>query len=152
LEDDALLETFLSGGSEVQLAILDEILRLEPVSRMIQRSRAAPGGGKEFIAIDVRAANTDEAIAGPDQLAIDPERAKQQKMTANWMSFGDGLHRCPGVQIALQETRLFFDRLLRAPGIRLASQPSFGWWDTISSYKLRGAVVECERQPVTQDA
>lgn len=145
LEDDTLREQFLNGGSEVQLAILDEILRLKPVSGMIQHSRAAPGGGgKDLIAIDVRAANTDEAVAGPEPLSIDPERSKRQKMTANWMSFGDGPHRCPGAQIALQETRLFLDRLMRVPGIRLAEVPPFGWWDTISSYELRGAVVECD--------
>jgi len=145
LENDDLRETFLSGGDAVQLAILDEILRLEPVSGMIQRSRATDEGGKQFLAIDVRAANTDEAVTGPNPLEIDPERSRRQKMTANWMSFGDGPHRCPGAQVALQETRLFLDKLLRVPGIRLASRPSFGWWDTISSYELRGATVECDR-------
>jgi cytochrome P450 len=146
LENDELRETFLAGGDSVQLAILDEILRLEPVSGMIQRSRASDDSGKHVLAIDVRAANTDEAITGPNPLEIDPERAKRQRMTANWMSFGDGPHRCPGAQVALHETRVFLDRLLRVPGIRLSAKPRFGWWQTISSYELRGAMVECERQ------
>lgn len=144
LESDDLREMFLSGDEAKQLAILDEILRLEPVSGMIQRGRAGQAGGKDFTAIDVRAANTDETITGPNPLAIDPGRAQRQRMTSNWMSFGDGPHRCPGAQIAMHETRLFLDRLLRVPGIRLAATPSFGWWDTISSYELRGLLVECE--------
>lgn len=145
LERHALREMFLRGSDAQQLAILDEILRLEPVSGMIQRGRAKAGGGREFLAVDVRAANTDEAVTGPNPLAIDPERAERQRMTSNWMSFGDGPHRCPGAQIAMQETRLFLDRLLRVPGIRLANAPGFGWWNTISSYELRGAWIECER-------
>ena len=140
LERDDLREQFLGGDEAVQFAILDEILRLEPISAMIQRKQA-----DRYYAIDIRAANTDEEVTGPHPFAIDPERAKRQRMATSWMSFGDGPHRCPGAQIAMYESRLFLDRLMRVPGIRLANPPTFGWFDTIMSYELRGAFVECER-------
>lgn len=152
-ERDDLRATFLAGDEAVQLAIIEEILRLEPVAAMVHRRAAEPMTGSageaiaegDVYAIDMRAANTDESQTGPCPFAIDPERSKRQRMTNSWMSFGDGPHRCPGSQVALHETRVFVDALLRVPGIRLANPPKLGWCAAIMGYELHGAFVECDR-------
>lgn len=152
-EKEALRQQFLTAGEEVQFAILDEIIRLEPVAALLQRrattDMTGPNGEQvkagEHLTLDLRAANVDEASVGECPLALDPERAKRQRMTTSWMSFGDGPHRCPGAQVALHETRVFIDALLRVPGVRLANAPEIGWCAPINGYELHGAFVECER-------
>jgi cytochrome P450 len=152
LFEDAKLRTrFLAGDERDQFAILNEILRLEPVASMLYRRAANDAGeicGKpiregEVFALDIRAANTDETVAGSCPYALDPDRAKRMKTAPSYMSFGDGHHRCPGAQVALHETRVFLDELLRVPDIRLATPPKITWNNVISSYELRGAIVSC---------
>lgn len=153
LEKDDLREQFLEGGEDVQFAILDEILRIDPVAAYLYRRAeddmvTSDGkqvkAGEQFL-VDIRNINLDEAAAGECPFAIDPERSKRQKMPGNWMSFGDGPHRCPGAQVALHETRVFIDALLRLPGVRLAAAPKLGWLEEINGYELHGAIVECGR-------
>jgi cytochrome P450 len=153
-EKAELREQFLTGGEEVQFAILDEILRLEPVAALLYRRAEAdmtgPNGeaikAGDHYALDLRAANIDEAVTGECPLALDPERPQRTRMPAGWMSFGDGPHRCPGAQVALHETRVFIDALLRVPGIRLANAPTLGWCAPINGYELHDAFVECDRR------
>jgi cytochrome P450 len=151
LEKDELRQRYLAGDEDEQLAIVDEILRLEPVAGMIYRivreneapaeSPACPG----LVGLDLRAANVDESVTGPCPFALDPDRAKRMKVAGNYMSFGDGPHRCPGAQLALHETRVFLDKLLRLPGIRLSKLPTMGWNTSIMGYELRGGEVSCDR-------
>jgi hypothetical protein len=68
------------------------------------------------------------------------------KTQGSYLSFGDGSHRCPGAQVALNETRVFLDRLLRLPGIRLQREPDLCWTDELLGYELRNAVITCDRQ------
>lgn len=151
LEQPELQEAFLTGGEEVQFAILEEILRVDPVVTHIHRRATADfvtGDGNQvkkgsYYAVDLRAANLDAAVVGDDPEAIDIERAARRRMTSSWMSFGDGPHRCPGAQLALHETRVFLDALLRVPGIRLANPPEPRWTGT--TYELHGAFIECDR-------
>lgn len=153
LENDALREQFLEGNETVQLAILDEILRIDPVAAYIYRRAEedmVTEDGREVKAgdlfrIDIRTANLDEAAAGECPFAIDPERSKRQRMPSNWLSFGDGPHRCPGAQVAMHETRIFIEALLRIPGIRLAREPELGWLEEINGYELHGAIVKCDK-------
>ena len=98
----------------------------------------------ELVAINLREANTDEAITGPCPFELDPDRAKRMKVVGPYLSFGDGPHRCPGAQVALHETRIFLDRMFRLPGIRLVSEPEISWNPNIQGYELRGAVVACD--------
>lgn len=153
LGDEALRKTFLDGDEMAQFAILDEILRIDPVAayvyRRAEQDMTAEDGtqvkaGEQF-RIDIRTANLDESATGACPFAIDPERNKRQRMTSSWLSFGDGPHRCPGAQVAMHETRIFIDALLRVPGIRLANPPRLGWCEEINGYELHGAIVECER-------
>lgn len=146
-----LREMFLNGGEEMQFAILDELLRIDPVVTYLQRRAiedfVSPDGGEirkgELYAIGLRSANLDEAIVGPNPYEIDPDRGRKQRMPSSWMSFGDGPHRCPGAQVALHETRVFLDALLRVPGIRLAKPPTPGW--NFNTYEMHGAIIECDR-------
>jgi cytochrome P450 len=155
LENADLRRQFLEGGEEVQFAILDEILRIDPVAAYVYRKAdedmtTSDGrqvkAGEQFL-VDIRTINLDEEATGGCPFAIDPERSKRQKMPSNWLSFGDGPHRCPGAQVAMHETRVFIDALLRVPGIRLARKPTLGWIEDINGYELHGAVVECDPAP-----
>ena len=152
LDNAELRRQFLEGGEEVQFAILDEILRIDPVAayvyRLAEEDWTASDGrevkaGEQFL-IDIRNINLDEAATGACPFAIDPERARRERMPGNWLSFGDGPHRCPGAQVAMHETRVFIDALLRVPGIRLVQAPTLGWIEEINGYELHGAIVECE--------
>lgn len=151
-EKPELRERFLTGGEDDQFAILEEILRLEPVASLLHRKAAEPvesaqGASMqegETVCVSIREANTDEAITGPCPYELDPDRAKRMKVVGPYMSFGDGPHRCPGAQVALHESRVFLDRLFRLPGIRLVSEPEIQWNAQIQGYELRGAVVACD--------
>ncbi|HMJ51311.1 MAG TPA: cytochrome P450 [Polyangiaceae bacterium] len=149
----ALREQFLAADEEGQFAILQEILRLEPIAAMIYRragediettSRGAVRAGSKF-AIDMRAVNSDESAVGACPYALDPDRARRLNQNGTFMSFGDGSHRCPGWQVALNETRVFIDRLLRVPGIRLERAPDMLWNAPLMSYELRNAIIACDR-------
>jgi cytochrome P450 len=151
-EKTALRERFLKGPEEDQFAILEEILRLEPVASLLHRRAAEDSEGDrgsamkqgEVLCVSIRAANTDAEVAGACPYELDPDRAKRMKVVGPYMSFGDGPHRCPGAQVALHETRVFLDRMFRLPGIRLKSEPSVSWNSFIQGYELRGAVITCE--------
>jgi cytochrome P450 len=99
----------------------------------------------ETCAINIREANWDEAAAGACPHALDPARAKRMKQVGSYMAFGDGVHRCPGAQVALHETRVFIDALFKVPGLRLEKAPRVEWNRTLMSYELRDAFVTCER-------
>jgi cytochrome P450 len=147
-DKEALRNRYLAGGEQDQFAILEEILRLEPVAsllhrRPVQEIQSAKGNvaANERVCISLRDANTDETITGPCPYQLDPDRAKRVKMIGSYMSFGDGPHRCPGSQVALHETRIFLDRLFRVPGLRLKNEPNVAWNQQIQGYELHGAVV-----------
>jgi cytochrome P450 len=149
--DDALRERFLTTGETDQIAILEEIMRLDPVVNMVARRATADtvtASGSvtdgEKLVLDIRAANVDEAGVGECPYALDPDRAQRVKTAGSYLSFGDGSHRCPGAQVALNETRVFLDRLLRVPGIRLRREPDLCWTDELMGYELRNAVVTCD--------
>lgn len=151
-EKPELLARFLSGPEDDQFAILEEILRLEPVATFVHRRAAEPIATEgeaamqqgDVVAVNIRDANTDEAITGACPFELDPDRAKRMKVVGPYMSFSDGPHRCPGAQVALHETRIFLDRMFRLPGIRLVSEPKISWNSYIQGYELRGAVVACD--------
>jgi cytochrome P450 len=145
LEDDALKQRYLAGSEDEQFAIIEEILRLEPVAGMLYRRISEEGSQGTRFSLDLREANLDEEVTGPCPFALDPDRAKRMKQSGSYMSFGDGPHRCPGAQLALHETRVFLDKMLRLPGIRLAKSPRVGWDESIMGYELRDAIVTCDR-------
>jgi cytochrome P450 len=137
---------FLAGDEARQFAILNEILRLEPIASLLyRRSPEQPDAPAMKYALDIRSIHSDEAAVGPCPHALDPDRAQRTKSNGAFLSFGAGAHHCPGKQVALHETRMFLDALLRVPGVRLERAPDIGWSDLLMSYELRGAVVTCDR-------
>jgi len=151
-EDDALRQQFLEGDVKQQMAILMEILRLEPVAAMIHRrvqEDLEDAEGQRFNAdqlygIDIRQANVDSDMVGECPFSVDPDRARREHDLGRFLSFGDGPHSCPGWQVALHETRIFLLQLFRVPGIKLERTPDIGWNDQLKSYELRNAVVSCD--------
>jgi cytochrome P450 len=153
-DDPALMDRFLNGDEADQFAILEEILRLDPVANYVYRQSTieiqasvsgTPVKQGEVFAINIRDVNTDESVVGECPFKLDPDRAKRMKNTGSWMSFGDGPHRCPGSQVALHESRVFLDRLLRVPGIRMAKKPQMILSVQTQGYELRGCIVTCDR-------
>ena len=150
--NDALRKRFLIAEEAEQIAILEEIIRLDPVVNVVARHATTdaelPSGcvaEGETLVVDIRSANVDEAGVGECPFALDPDRAQGGRSGGSYLSFGDGAHRCPGSQVALKETRVFLDRLLRIPGIRLEREPDLCWTDELRGYELRNAIVTCDR-------
>ncbi|MGE3692184.1 MAG: cytochrome P450 [Novosphingobium sp.] len=146
-DNPELREAYVNGSEAEQIAILEEVLRLEPVGGYLYRraDEEAPEGfetGTTY-ALNVREANWDEAVAGACPFAIDPSRAKRMKEVGSYMAFGDGMHRCPGAQVALHETRVFLDALFRVPGLQLETTPRLQWNRAMMSYELRDTWVSC---------
>jgi cytochrome P450 len=146
LERPELRKDFLEGDEKRKLAILVEILRLEPIAALLQRRTGPDASGPDEVsyALDMRAIQADEDVVGPCPHALDPDRAQRAKTNDAFLSFGAGAHHCPGRHVALYEARVFLDALLRVPGIRLERAPDVGWSDLLMSYELRGAIVTCD--------
>jgi cytochrome P450 len=148
-----LKERFLASTEEEQFAIIEELLRLDPIAGYLYRrpvsdvpdSAEGPIEKGQLLAVNIRGVNSDESVVGECPYQIDPDRAKRQQVVGSWLSFGDGPHRCPGSQVALHESRIFLDRLLRVPGFRLAKPPKIGWSMSTQGYELREAIVTCDK-------
>jgi cytochrome P450 len=152
-EDPALRARFLDGDEKQQMAILLEIVRLEPVAAMVHRRvhekveglEEGPLPPGELYGIDIRAANVDESAVGECPFTLDPERAKRVGDTGRFLSFAAGPHTCPGWLVAMHETRIFLDRLFRVPGLTLVREPDISWNPQLKSYELRNADISCDR-------
>lgn len=139
LENGDLRERFLATDRLGRLAMLEEILRLEPVVGTLYR-RAE--GDKPPLALDIRSANADPEAMGDDPQLIDPDRRRSDRVGGAGLAFGDGEHRCPGAGVALNEAEAFLDRLLRVPGLRLTHSPRLGWNPLVTGYELRDCLIE----------
>lgn len=149
LERPELRKRYLVAAEEERHAMLHEILRVEPVVTRLYRLATAdialeyegtqvviPQGAK--IMLEVDASNADESIVGELPLAVCSGRdIKGDHVPEMVMSFGDGVHRCPGAYIAIQETDIFLQRLLALEGLRIVSKPSIRWNDLTTGYELR---------------
>ena len=150
LEREELKTAFLAADEKGKIALLEELLRLEPVVGYIYRrmsadepdAAGAPPGAA--VAVDVRAANTDMAAFGERPCELVPGREVSAKYGNAGLSFGDGEHRCPGAQVALQESCLFLERLLQVPGLKLVRAPTLAWNPLVTGYELRNALISCE--------
>jgi cytochrome P450 len=149
LERPELRKRYVEAPEEERLAVLHEILRLEPVVTHLMRRTTAdieldsngarviiPAGEK--IDLHIYSANMDEDVVGELPLALCPGRElKGDHVPEMVMSFGDGTHRCPGAYLAIQETDIFLQRLLAIDSLRLVSKPSISWDKLTTGYMLR---------------
>jgi cytochrome P450 len=130
---------FLNGDEIDRIAILEEVIRLEPVVGLLYR-RAE----RNLLLDDNGRVESISAGAGICPYRLDPERRiEDHRFPGSLMSFGDGPHRCPGAAVALLESTIFLDHLFRVPGIRLTQMPTMTSNPLVESYELRGAIVEC---------
>lgn len=153
LERPELRQRYIVASEEERYAMLHEILRLEPVVTRLYRRTTAPteleNNGTSvvipqdaMVAIEIDAANADESIVGKLPLAVCPGREIQGDHVPEMvMSFGDGVHRCPGAYIAIQETDIFLQRLLAIDSLRIVSKPSIRWNTLTTGYELRNFVI-----------
>jgi cytochrome P450 len=146
LENAPLRARFLEGGRADRVAILEEILRLEPVVGTLYRRTEE--GGQPF-ELDIRSANGDAQAMGACPHAINPDRQRGDRVAGAGMAFGDGEHRCPGAGVALAEAETFLDKLLRVPGLKLDRAPKVGWNSLIAGYELRNCRIVIDRAAIT---
>ena len=143
--DDELRRAYTEGGEKERVAVLHEILRLEPVVANLARWATAdielgavtiPAGAR--VDVGVAAANLDTEAVGADPGAVCPARPMGDGVGDAGLSFGDGPHRCPGAYIAIQETDIFLSKLFAMPGLRMVREPTVGIRAEIASYELSG--------------
>jgi cytochrome P450 len=152
LDDAALRERYLAADEPERLAILTEIIRLEPVVghlyRRVQEAVEVSDGDEnwtippgDLVDVCVRPANADAAAVGDDPLGLCPHREVAQGVDRAGLSFGDGSHKCPGQPLAILETDVLLTTLLRR-GARVRRAPRLGWDDLVAGYRLRGFELE----------
>ncbi|RKR86170.1 cytochrome P450 [Micromonospora pisi] len=150
--DDVLLTRYRSGDEPARIAVLHELLRLEPVVGNLRRRTTGavevPDAGGvvtipagELVDIAVSVANVDPGAVGDDPLAVCPGRPLSDGTGAAGLSFGDGPHKCPGAYIAIQEADIFLTRLFSLNGLHMVTAPRVSMKKDISGYELRGLVV-----------
>jgi cytochrome P450 len=156
LEQPALRARYMTAPEEERNAMLEEVLRLEPVVGNILRRATAPiaieSDGQQYVIpqgalIDIRVhgTNTDDSVVGEHPLEIWPGRTlKVERVAPSVISFGDGHHRCPGSYIAIQETDIFLQRLLALDTLHIVQQPSLSWNDLVTGYEIRDFLVGVE--------
>lgn len=147
LADADLRACYVAAQEPERLDILHEILRLEPIIGHLYR-RAARDieilvdeetlqiRRGELIDLYVRQANSDESVVGECPLDLRPGRPLPRGIGPELLSFGDGLHKCPGNALAIQETDILLTRLLRHDLV-VAHAPVMAWHDLIAGYSLR---------------
>ncbi|MFN2320303.1 MAG: cytochrome P450 [Dermatophilaceae bacterium] len=148
LENDPLRERYLVAEQTERLAILHEIIRLEPVVghfyRRATKAVSISDGDQEWtiepghlVDVCVRPANADPEAVGEEPLSLCPGRTLPAGVNPTVLSFGDGAHKCPGQPLAMLEADILLTRLfLRSP--RLVAEPELGWDNLIEGYWLRG--------------
>lgn len=147
LDDAELLARYRASDRDGRVAILEEVLRLEPVIGHVLRRTTAPltldgpDGPVELPAgalvdVDVRAVNADARVAGADPLGLCPARPMQRAVGPVVLAFGDGHHRCPGAPLASTESEIFVSALLLHDDVAAAGPPRVRWSDISQGYEL----------------
>lgn len=148
LRHDALRERYLVAGEQERFAILNEIIRLEPVVghlyRRVQQPVTITEGAQswtldpgDLVDLCIRPANADPEVVGDSPLELCPGRSLPAGVNQAVLSFGDGAHKCPGQPLAILESDVLLRRLL-ALDVTVAAEPELGWDDLIAGYFLRG--------------
>ncbi len=159
LDNESLADRYRAAERAERLAILNEVLRLEPVVGHLYRRATAPFtltegdqswdvAAGDLLDVGVRQANADPDAVGADALSLRPGRRLPAGVNEAGLSFGDGAHRCPGQPLAILEADVLLTRLLaREPA--LVGEPTLGWDDLIAGYTLRGLRVRLDAPATT---
>ncbi|WP_344618400.1 cytochrome P450, partial [Dactylosporangium salmoneum] len=142
--DQELLQRYRESPEPSRMALLHELLRLEPVVGNLKRRTTAPltvGGltipAGDLVDVSVSTANLDPDAVGREPGEVCPAREVADGVSPMALSFGDGPHRCPGAHVAIQESDIFLTRLFALPGLRMTRPPRIAMKEDISSYELR---------------
>ncbi|MFD4574612.1 cytochrome P450 [Streptomyces sp. NPDC058417] len=157
-DDPELRGRYRAAAEPERLAMLQEILRLEPVVGRLARRTTAPlrlttadgtasVGPGELITLYVDAANTDQRVVGPEAGRVRPGRVLGLGPGAAGLAFGDGAHRCPGSTVAVLEADALLSRLFALDGLRLAGRPRVSFKDDIGGYEIRDMTVTVPASP-----
>lgn len=157
LDDPALREHYLVAEQPERFAILNELIRLEPVVGHLYRRASRPVALTEagttwtipagdLIDVCVRPANADPAALAEPPLEVCPGRDLPSGVNAAGLSFGDGAHRCPGQPLAILETDVLLTRLLALRPTRTTT-PMIGWDALIEGYQVRGLRLRLDPVP-----
>lgn len=149
LTDADLRARYVAGDEAGRLALLHEIVRLEPPAGSLRRRTTAevglPDGSSiaagEVVVVSVSAANVDPDAVGESPGSVCPHRTMPSEMPPAGLSFGDGAHRCPGFSIAMLESDVFLSRLFAIGGLRLSGRPRVAFNPEFASYSVRDLVV-----------
>ena len=147
LGDPGLRADYQAGDETARFAILEELVRVEPVVghlyRRVSEAFTIRDGEQEWdltpgdlVDLRVRDTNTDAEVFGDDAMSICPVRHVPRGVHAAGLSFGDGAHRCPGQPLAIMETEVLLTRLLAQDPVIVRS-PTLGWDDLVAGYTLR---------------
>ena len=151
LENPDLRATYLTGERKTRMAVLEEIVRLEPVVGHLKRRTTddlvldhdgqpleVPAG--TMVDIQIRSTNIDLDVFGPDGRCLHTGRTVGRGAGRSGLAFGDGHHKCPGEFLALEESDSLLRRLL-ALDVTIERTPSIGYQDVVAGYDLRQFVV-----------
>jgi cytochrome P450 len=153
IEQPELRARYLASAEAERHALLEEILRLEPVVAHLQRRATADipletGGERitipagDLVDIHICAADADTRVVGDQPLALRAGRPlSAERASPAMLGFGDGHHRCPGSYIAIQEADIFLQRLLALGALRIVRAPLLSWNDLTTGYELRDFIV-----------
>ncbi len=147
LQDADLRARYLIAEQPERFAILNEIIRLEPVVghlyRRVQQPitftddetsyTAEPG---DLIDLCVRPANADDETVGEEALRLCPQRPLPSGVDESVLSFSHGVHRCPGQPLAIGESDVLLRKLLSRE-VEIVREPRIEWDDLIAGYALR---------------
>lgn len=155
MQKPELRARFVVAGEKERYAILEEILRLEPIVghlyRRVQHDFTITDGEQTYelragdlVDFYIRQANADDTVVGADPLALCPGRDLPRGVGAEVLSFGDGPHKCPGNSLAIQETDILLTKLLKLD-VEMIAEPEVGWDEVIAGYALRGLRLKVTR-------
>ena len=151
LENPGLRHAYVTGDRKARMAILEEIVRLEPVVGHLKRRTTEevtldhdgrplriPAG--TMVDVQVRSANIDPEVFGTDGGCLHTGRTLGRGVSRSGLSFGDGHHKCPGEFLALEESDTLLRRLL-AMDLTIERTPTVSFVDVVAGYDLRHFVL-----------
>ncbi|MEM7802257.1 MAG: cytochrome P450, partial [Chloroflexota bacterium] len=155
LRHDQMRADYLAADVEERHAMLQEILRLEPVVGELARRATKPltleVDGQtieipegDLIKMNVYGTNLDDQAFGDNPELVCPHREIPRGVHEAGMSFGDGYHRCPGAYIAIEETDIFLTRFLQMDGLRLEQEPKIKRNEVVKGYEIRQFMVHVD--------
>lgn len=156
MDDQQVRERFMASDRKDQVLMLEEILRLEPIIGVISRRSTedleVPTAAAEIVKvpagtlfrIDVRDVNIDETAVGKCPRSIDADRPVAQRAGGSMFAFGDGVHRCPGHQVAMYESAVFLEALFKVPGLKIVGKPELSWAPMVEGYEIHGMTIACD--------